>query len=260
VPFLRYTRDKRGYETTYVMHGYRTANGPSRTRVLYLFRSPAHVRIGRQALDEEAREALTHTHPDLTFDWHALDREAVVSRYEPPVHSKPRRPPGRPGAAAPPPAVLDDSVLGRALGAGEAARLRTEYAALLDRITRRARTPEDRDRLLERAHRLNPDEWPDAAAVAAGRRTLDAEWGALRAELPSRRRGRRGSRPGDDEAADGQLAGSGIMANEEEDHHARPSDREEAAADRPDGHRGSAADLGAELPDGGPADDVPGDE
>ena len=59
MPFIRYTRDKRGYETTFVMHAYRPGNGGRGTRVLYLFRSPAHIRIGRQPLDEEAREALS---------------------------------------------------------------------------------------------------------------------------------------------------------------------------------------------------------
>ena len=75
MPFIRYTRDKRGYETTYVMHGYRQGQGSGRTRVLYLFRSPAHIKIGRKVLDEEAREGLAHTHPDLSFDWTSLARE-----------------------------------------------------------------------------------------------------------------------------------------------------------------------------------------
>ena len=79
MPFIRYTRDKRGYETTYVMHAYRTAQGNGRTRVLYLFRSPALQRIGRQPLDDEARDGLEHTHPDLSFDWQALGREATSS-------------------------------------------------------------------------------------------------------------------------------------------------------------------------------------
>ena len=72
VPFIRRTRDKRGYENTYVMHAYRPAQGPHRTRILYVFRSPAGSRIGRDPLDGEVQEALEHTHPDLTFDWQAL--------------------------------------------------------------------------------------------------------------------------------------------------------------------------------------------
>ena len=42
--------------------------------------------------------------------------------------------------------------------------------------------------------RLNPDEWPDEAAVRAGAPSLEADWDAIGAELPQRRRGRRGGR------------------------------------------------------------------
>jgi hypothetical protein len=37
LPFIRYVRDKRGYEHTYVMHGYRAGQGAARARVLYVF-------------------------------------------------------------------------------------------------------------------------------------------------------------------------------------------------------------------------------
>ena len=84
MPFIRRSRDKRGYETTFVMHAYRPLAGPQRTRVLYLFRTPSHVKFGRRALDDEAREALEHTHPDVSFDWTALDREAASIRTDVP--------------------------------------------------------------------------------------------------------------------------------------------------------------------------------
>jgi hypothetical protein len=51
LPFIRYTRDKRGYESTTVLHQYRPQQGPQRTRVLYVFRSPASLKMGRKALD-----------------------------------------------------------------------------------------------------------------------------------------------------------------------------------------------------------------
>jgi len=204
VPFIRYNRDKRGIETTLVMHAYRTPQGTQQNRVLYLFRSPSNLQVGRQALDEEVIEALEHTHPDLTFDWPGLLRDRVETRAEP--RQKPRRPPGRgqgavegkrqerEAAAAAPAEVDDQSLLGRVLGAAEAARLRRRYAELLQRIARRARTPEERDRLMERAKRLNPDEWADEAAVRAGVSTVDGELDAIAGELPQRRRGRRGGR------------------------------------------------------------------
>jgi hypothetical protein len=201
VPFIRYTRDKRGYEVTYVMHGYRPSQGPGRTRVLYFFRSPAHARVGRRVLDEEAREALAHTHPDLTFDWHLLNESPPPREddrsHAPANHRRParREPPVRPPVVPAPAVVIDDqSLLGRVLGASDAAGLRQRFRDLLDRILRRARMPEERDRLRERAERLNPDEWPDEAAIRLRVKTIDAEMAGVLGELPQRRRGRRGGR------------------------------------------------------------------
>jgi hypothetical protein len=214
VPFIRYSRDKRGNETTYVMHAYRAPDGSQQTRVLYLFRSPAHVRMGRRPLDEEAREALEHTHPDLSFDWTALTREGGAARAE--RFRERRTKSSRPAAAAPPqPAVLEDhSLLGRTIGAAEAARLRARFTELVERIGRRARTPEQRDRLIEAAQRLNPDEWPDAEAIRAHVDTFDADCDALAAELPARRRSRRGRRR-EAAAADGTTGtGAGEAAGE----------------------------------------------
>jgi hypothetical protein len=201
---VRYTRDKRGYECTLVMHAYRSANGASRTRVLYLFRSPANLKLGRQALDGEVREALEHTHPDLAFDWQSLQREpAVVGRQDirernvkPASRAEPRAEPAgvsrsNVDEAQADAVVEDETMLGRVLGAREAARLRAAHSELLARISRRARTPEDRDRLTERAMRLNPDDWPDEAAVTASVGTVETEWHSISVELPHRRRNRR---------------------------------------------------------------------
>jgi hypothetical protein len=215
VPFIRHTRDKRGYESTYVMHAYRpTSNEPNRTRVLYLFRTPSHVRIGRQALEAEVMEALEHTHPDLSFDWTSLVREPVIVRPEPerPNRPPPRSAPPRPApapVAVPSPAIelVDESLLGRVIGAAAAARLRQRYTDLSQRIFRRARTPEERDRLTERLKRLNPDDWTDEGLVRSGAQTVEAEWDAIAVELPSRRRGRRGGRRrGHDHGAPGAAA------------------------------------------------------
>ena len=176
MPFIRYSRDKRGYETTVVMHAYRSTQGAQRNRVLYVFRSPSSVKVGRHALDEEVMEALEHTHPDLTFDWSALQRDiggdkADYREREPQPQRRPpqRRPDQRtaPVQETPAPMVVDESTLGRALGAAAAARLRTLYNDLTQRISRRARTPEERDRLIERMSRLNPDDWPDEGTVRA---------------------------------------------------------------------------------------------
>ena len=68
MPFLRYTRDKRGYENTFVMHTPRR-RGRSRQQILYWFRTPPNVKVGRAALDEDAIRSIEQNNPDLSFDW-----------------------------------------------------------------------------------------------------------------------------------------------------------------------------------------------
>ncbi len=72
MPYLRYSRDKRGYEHTYVLHGSRAGGRP---RILYWFRTPPHVVVGRNALDEDATKAIEVSNPDLDFDWSKMRRE-----------------------------------------------------------------------------------------------------------------------------------------------------------------------------------------
>lgn len=208
MPFIRYTRDKRGYEHTYVMHAYRAGQSGGRTRLLYLFRSPANLKVGRKAFESEVTEALEHTHPDLSFDWTSIPQEPDVARGEARERDQDRhrdrdrdrgrrsdrasvdRPPASPSRSA----SGDLSVLAKTLGPQHAARLRGRYRQFIDRITRRAETPEERDRLLDLARRLNPEDWMDEAAVRAAVVSVEAGWDAIAAELPSRRRGRRGGR------------------------------------------------------------------
>lgn len=229
MPFLRHARDKRGYETTFVMHSFRPGAGQAagRTRLLYMFRTPSNRKVGRNLLDPEVMEALEHTHPDLTFDWTALLRTPALTAPDPDRERSDRdrerdRDRGRqrrderrerqetkqaakresaPEPSAPAVLMEDDSTLGRTLGAAEAARLRAAFSELTQRIVRRSRTPEERDRLTERAARLNPDEWADEAAIKDGAVLFGVELEAIRQELPRRRRGRRGGRSRDREGA-----------------------------------------------------------
>jgi hypothetical protein len=173
------------------------------------------------------------------------------------------------------PVVLDDqSMLGRALGAERAAQLRVQYGDLLQRIARRSRTPEDRDRLTQRAQRLNPDDWPDETEIRAHVDSIQAEWEALSAELPSRRRGRRGGRRRDrpeEDAPDGAASSaaadevsdedgtSGIMADGgdlERNAESAPMDRPYRAADDRRDHGGGRPEH-ADEPAG---DGLPGDD
>lgn len=59
-------------------------------RILYWFRTPPNVRVGRAALDEDAIRAIEESHPDVAFDWTRMLKAA------PPVEPAPRTgPPGR---------------------------------------------------------------------------------------------------------------------------------------------------------------------
>jgi len=68
MPFLRFSRDNRGYESTYLCHTFRRG-GRQELRVLYWFRTPPEVKVGRLALDSVAIRAIEESNPDLKFDW-----------------------------------------------------------------------------------------------------------------------------------------------------------------------------------------------
>lgn len=80
MPALRFARDQRGYESTYLVE-------PTRgeaTSLLYWFRTPPHVKVGRSAFDEDAIRLLEEQHPDIDFDW---DR---ILAARPPAPPEPR--------------------------------------------------------------------------------------------------------------------------------------------------------------------------
>jgi hypothetical protein len=74
MPFVRVSRDARGYQHTFVLHNAHRRGHP-KPSVLYWFRSPPDLRIGREALDEEAMRRLESSHPAVVFDWNRLRRE-----------------------------------------------------------------------------------------------------------------------------------------------------------------------------------------
>jgi len=53
--------------------GRRRGRGP---RLLYWFRTPPGVRVGRTPIDDEAMRLLERQHPDLAFDWPRLLKES----------------------------------------------------------------------------------------------------------------------------------------------------------------------------------------
>jgi hypothetical protein len=84
VAFLRFTRDRRGYENTFLLH---VAHPGERPRVLYWYRTAPGVRVGRPALDEDAIRTIEEQHPEIDFDWpHILEVGAIT---QPEVEERP---------------------------------------------------------------------------------------------------------------------------------------------------------------------------
>lgn len=69
--YIRFLRDKRGYENTYVFHG-SVVDGRSRPRLLYWFRTPPNVKVGRLSLDPAAIRAVEANNPEVRFDWNKM--------------------------------------------------------------------------------------------------------------------------------------------------------------------------------------------
>ncbi len=69
--FLRFSRDKRGYEYFTLVEPI-NRRGRSVSRVLYWFRTPPDVKVGRQPFDDSVRRALETQNPGVSFDWRAI--------------------------------------------------------------------------------------------------------------------------------------------------------------------------------------------
>jgi hypothetical protein len=89
LPFLRFSRDKRGYETTALVDAGRR-DGRSQERILYWFRTPPGVKVGRPALDEVAIRFIEEHNPDIEFDWPKI-LEVQPAAAPPPDDTRVRR-------------------------------------------------------------------------------------------------------------------------------------------------------------------------
>ena len=72
MPSVRFSRDKRGYEYVFLVHTPTRRGKPGRTRVLYWYRTPPGVRIGRRPFDEEVQRTLERQNPGVEFAWDAI--------------------------------------------------------------------------------------------------------------------------------------------------------------------------------------------
>jgi hypothetical protein len=72
VPYVKISRDKRGYETYYLIEPASDRSRQPRPRILFWFRTPPQVKVGREPFSEEIRQAIETQNPDLKFDWPRL--------------------------------------------------------------------------------------------------------------------------------------------------------------------------------------------
>ena len=210
---MRFSRDKRGYENTFVVHASGSRRrGKPRSRILYWFRTPPGVRVGRAALDEEAIKLIEEHNPDVEFDWTRILKGEGPER-KPRDRESPEEPPrlSAPIEESASTDVVDDtaglhapaesSVAEGKLGAEGLARLRARHAEILARISEGISDPARRDELNSQAERLNPDTWVTEAEVAAGLESYETVFESLRTAVGRRRKRRRRRSRGDRPAA-----------------------------------------------------------
>lgn len=174
MPFLRVIRDRRGYETTYLMHWFQEG-ARRRSRVLYVFRSPAGVRIGRGALDPDTLDEIERQFPDVSFPWHEVRAgQQVVDVGPEPRRRRPKSVESEEVSATPDVPELGSpgepvpSALVGATSDEQVAFLTLWYPRVIERVTRTIVDPERRDAFLVLAEQLNPAGWTDADALAEG--------------------------------------------------------------------------------------------
>ena len=231
MPFLRVIRDKRGYETTYLMHWYREG-GKQRSRILYIFRTPGGVRVGRNPLEPDVLRQIESQHPDIAFDWNVVrDNQQIV---EPSTEIRRRRPrrddeegpaPVRAAAPAPPPVAAAQaapppqpprpvipSVLEGDTPDAHIAFLAKWYPIVREQIVQRTPDPVRQELLLALAERLNTATWSDADQITSGlQQATDALERLSRVFAKRRRRSRR--RPGEARSPSAGSADASIEAS-----------------------------------------------
>ncbi len=77
--FFRFNRDKRGYEYFYLVEPTTNRRGKVKSRVLYWYRTPPGIRVGREPFDESVRRALEAQNPGVNFDWRSIVEAPIPS-------------------------------------------------------------------------------------------------------------------------------------------------------------------------------------
>lgn len=210
MPFLRVIRDKRGYETTYLMHWYREGSR-QRSRILYVFRSPGGVRVGRGPLDHDMLREIEREYPDIEFDWPVvLENQQVIETNPEPRPRKRRRgeddrgraeapeKPARQEESQPPPQprFTVPAALAGATPDEQIAFLADWYPKIRERVQERTPDAARRETLLALVERLNSSSWTDADQITAGLGdAAEALERLSRVFAKRRRRSRKGRKP-----------------------------------------------------------------
>jgi hypothetical protein len=223
VPFLRVIRDKRGYETTYLMHLYR--DGPrQRSKILYVFRTPGGVRVGRDPLEPDVLRQIESQYPDIQFNWATVrEGQQLIETSAEPRRRRPRREdeaaPVAPGppivpvatpavpAAPPVPRIAIPSAIEGETPDERIAFLSHWHPIIRERIPQRTSDPARQEALGALADRLNPANWTDADEITAGlQQAAEALERLSHVFAKRRRRGRR--RPKEPRPTDSAPSGS----------------------------------------------------
>ena len=197
------------------MHLYREGHR-QRSRILYVFRSPGGVRVGRDALEPDVIRELEAQYPDIAFDWkdvrehqQHIEISPEPRRRKPPKQDEPVIAAPEPQAPAPPPPTASapapspgavPSAIEGATPDDQIAFLGRWYVLIRERIPRRTSDPVRQEALTALAERLNPAAWTDADQIAVGLQQASEALERL-SRVFSRRRRRARRRPNDSRPA-----------------------------------------------------------
>jgi hypothetical protein len=184
------------------MHWYREGSR-QRSRILYVFRTPGGVRVGRDLFEPEVRRQIEAQHPDIDFDWAVVrENQQIIETNPEPRRRRPRRegdeaapaPPevqtrSEPAAPAPPPAAppMPSAIQGQTPDE-QVAFLTEWYPQLRERVIARISDPVRQATLLELTERLNPITWTDADQITTGLQSAAEALERLAHVLTKRRR------------------------------------------------------------------------
>jgi hypothetical protein len=200
------------------MHLYREGHR-QRSRILYVFRSPGGVRVGRGALDPDVLREIEAQYPDIAFDWKDVreHQQHIEMSPEPRRRKPPKRdevdaapsevqapvpvpaptvaPPSPSAPAAPSAGAVPPAIEG-ATPDDQIAFLGHWYVLIRERIPRRTSDQVRQEALMALCERLNPAAWTDADQIAVGLQQASEALERL-SRVFSRRRRRARRRPND---------------------------------------------------------------